>query len=141
MPTILVPFDGSEPSLRAVEYAAKLAKVSENTTVIVLNVQAPVPSFWPEKLVNEDMLHAYYEAEGAKTLEAAELLLREVGLPCRSEVRAGFAGHTIADFAKDERVDSIVMGTRGMGAVGSFVMGSVAQKVVHLALVPVTLVK
>ena len=33
------------------------------------------------------------------------------------------------------------MGTRGMGAVAGLVMGSVAQKVVHLAAVPVTLVK
>ena len=141
MPTILVPFDGSEPALRAIEYAAKLVKTSDNPLVIVLNLQAPVPSYWPEKLVNEDMLRAHYESEGAKTLEAAERLLREVGVPCRSEVRAGLAGDTIADFARDERVDGIVMGTRGMGAVGSLVMGSVAQKVVHLAPVPVTLVK
>ena len=71
MPTILVPFDGSEPALRAIEYAAKLVKTSDNPLVIVLNLQAPVPSYWPEKLVNEDMLRAHYESEGAKTLEAA----------------------------------------------------------------------
>lgn len=141
MPTILVPFDGSEPALRAVEYAAKLAKAGDNPIVIVLNVQAPAPSFWPEKLVNEDILREHYESEGAKTLGAAECRLREMGVPCRSEVRAGLAGDTIAEFARDERVDGIVMGTRGMGAVGNLLMGSVAQKVVHLAAVPVTLVK
>ncbi len=141
MPTILVPFDGSEPALRAVEYAAKLAKAGDNHAIVVLNVQAPAPSFWPEKLVNEDMLRAHYASEGAKTLEAAERRLREVGVPFRSEVRAGLAGDTIAEFARDERVDSIMMGTRGMGAVGSLVMGSVAQKVVHLTALPVTLVK
>jgi nucleotide-binding universal stress UspA family protein len=34
-----------------------------------------------------------------------------------------------------------VLGTRGMGALGSFFMGSVAQRVVHLSKVPVLLVK
>ena len=37
--------------------------------------------------------------------------------------------------------DGIVMGTRGMGAIGNLVMGSVATKVVHLTKLPVTLVK
>jgi nucleotide-binding universal stress UspA family protein len=37
--------------------------------------------------------------------------------------------------------DGIVMGTRGMSAVGNLVMGSVATKVIHLTKLPVTLVK
>lgn len=141
MPIILVPFDGSEPALRALEHAAKLAKTGDKPAIIVLNVQAPMPSFWPEKLVTEDMLREHYAAEGAKTLAAAERLLREAGVPSRSAVRSGLAGATIAEFAREERVDGIVMGTRGMGAVGGLVLGSVATRVVHLAEVPVTLVK
>lgn len=43
--------------------------------------------------------------------------------------------------AKSEGVDVIVMGTRGMGALGNLALGSTATKVVHLADVPVTLVK
>ncbi|MFN5167526.1 MAG: universal stress protein [Pseudomonadota bacterium] len=39
------------------------------------------------------------------------------------------------------QVDGIVMGSRGMGALGNLAFGSVATKVVHLADVPVTLVK
>ncbi len=40
-----------------------------------------------------------------------------------------------------EGVDVIVMGTRGMGALANLALGSTATKVVHLAEVPVTLVK
>jgi len=49
--------------------------ISLNTTeplIVLLNVQSPAPSFWPEKLITEDILQAYYAAEGAKILQAAE---------------------------------------------------------------------
>jgi nucleotide-binding universal stress UspA family protein len=38
-------------------------------------------------------------------------------------------------------MDEVVMGTRGMGALGTLLLGSVAYRVVHLVHVPVTLVK
>jgi nucleotide-binding universal stress UspA family protein len=47
----------------------------------------------------------------------------------------------IANLARRLRCDSIVMGTRGMTALGNLVLGSLATRVVHLAGVPVTLVK
>jgi nucleotide-binding universal stress UspA family protein len=47
----------------------------------------------------------------------------------------------IAEVGRQENCDAIVMGTRGMGAVSGLVLGSVATKVIHLADVPVTLVK
>ena len=43
--------------------------------------------------------------------------------------------------AEELNCDAIIMGTRGMGALGNLVMGSIATKVVHLTRLPVTLVK
>jgi len=56
-------------------------------------------------------------------------------------MRTGQYGETIANYAKEKQCDRIVMGTRGLGAVGGLLLGSVARKVIHLADVPITLVK
>lgn len=50
----------------------------------------------------------------------------------------GLTSTTIVSYAKDHGWDSIMM---GMGAFGSWILGSTANQVVHLAKVPVTLVK
>ena len=141
MNRILVPVDGSEQVKRALLYAIEFTKRCGTTEIELLNVQSPAPSFWPEKLITEDMLQAYYAAEGAKTLHAAERLLREAGVSYCSEVRVGQAAETIAHYAQEKSVDGIVMGTRGIGTMKGLVLGSVATGVVHLVSLPVTLVK
>jgi nucleotide-binding universal stress UspA family protein len=55
--------------------------------------------------------------------------------------RAGQVAKTIADVAREEGVGQIVMGTRGLGGVQGLLLGSVATQVIHLAEVPVTLIK
>jgi nucleotide-binding universal stress UspA family protein len=56
-------------------------------------------------------------------------------------MRVGSSGQAIAEYADKLRCDQIVMGTRGLGSIGSLVLGSVATQVVHLTEHPVTLVK
>lgn len=55
-----------------------------------------------------------------------------------ADVLIGDAATKIVRVAKSERVHTIVMGTRGMGALGNLALGSTAIKVIHLAEVPVT---
>jgi len=74
-------------------------------------------------------------------LGAAEMVLKEADVPHTKEVLVGDIAEVIARRADELGRDSIVMGTRGMTAIGGLVMGSVATKVVHAANVPVTLVK
>ncbi len=141
MNRILIPVDGSEQAKRALHYAIEFAKRCGTTEIELLNVQTPAPSFWPEKLITEDMLQAYYAAEGGKTIQIAESLLLDSNISYHSEVRVGSAAETIAHYSQEVSADGIVMGTRGMGSVKGLVLGSVATGVVHLASVPVTLIK
>jgi nucleotide-binding universal stress UspA family protein len=62
-------------------------------------------------------------------------------MPVNAAMRIGSSGQAIAEYANELRCDQIVMGTRGLGSIGSLVLGSVATQVVHLTEHPVTLVK
>jgi nucleotide-binding universal stress UspA family protein len=55
--------------------------------------------------------------------------------------KTGQVAKTIVEVAGEEGVDQIVMGTRGLGGVQGLLLGSVATQVIHLADVPVTLLK
>ena len=57
------------------------------------------------------------------------------------EQLTGEPAETIAHRAEELGCESIIMGTQGLGKLGVLVMGSVAQRVMHHATVPVTLVK
>ena len=74
-------------------------------------------------------------------LENGAAVLKEAGVAYTTEVLIGHVGAVIAQCADDRQCDMIIMGTRGMGAIGNLLMGSVSTRVVHFAHVPVTLVK
>ena len=136
---ILIPVDGSDNALRAVRHVLDTRHwYSTPIDVHLLNVQPPVASGAVKMFISKDQLQEYYEEEGQAALTKA---VRGAGLECHARVGIGDVAATIAGFAKSEGYDLIVMGTRGMGAVGNMVLGSVATKVIHLSPVPVQLVK
>ena len=141
MNNVLVPIDGSPAALRALAYVLRELRNRPDVPVHLLNVQAPLLHPWPGKLVSPDMIEAELRGEGGQILAQAEAMAQTVGVTCVPHVSIGAAAEEIASYAAKHGCDAIVMGTRGMGAVGSLVMGSVAQKVVHLVPAPVTLVK
>lgn len=138
---ILVPIDGSRLSLRALDHAIALAGKTGGT-IHLLTVEAPldpygmVPSYIPSKRHRE-----LTRERALKTLQPA--VRRAQAARARHEVLVewGETAETIATVARRLKCGGIVMGTRGMGAVGTLFLGSVATKVVHLAKAPVTLVK
>jgi nucleotide-binding universal stress UspA family protein len=137
----LIPIDDSPSALRALALAIDAVRGQADGQVHVLNVQAPMLHTWPGKLVSPDMIAAELRSKGEKLLVQPEIMALTDGLACVPEVRIGAAAEVIAAYAAEQGCDAIVMGTRGIGAVVGLVMGSVAQRVVHLAGVPVTLVK
>ncbi len=73
--------------------------------------------------------------------EPAKEIAKVAGAPYTAEILTGNTAPQIVEHAEALGCDGIVMGTRGMSAIGNLIMGSVATKVVHLARIPVTLVK
>jgi nucleotide-binding universal stress UspA family protein len=107
---VLVPVDGLEASLRAVDYAIKIA----DSSLVLLNVQ-------DLGVANEFVdCKEIAEQAAAKALKDATDKAEAAGADFKSVARTGPVAERIAQVARDEDVEHIVMGTRGLGrALGS----------------------
>ena len=141
MDNVLVPIDGSAAALRALTYALRELGVRPDAQLHLLNVQAPLRHPWPGKLVSPRMIDVEQQTEGSQLLAPAEAMALTAGIACEAHVAIGAVAEEIVACAARHACDAIVMSTHGRGAVAGLVLGSVAQKVVHLTHVPVTLVK
>ena len=92
-------------------------------------------------LINADLIEKAQQIEAKKLLKSACALLEKAELKYIQHAETGPIARTIVDYAKTHACDSIVMGSRGMGAFANLVLGSIANQVVHLTDIPVTLVK
>jgi len=139
---LLVPVDGSDNAMRALEYAIQLAKQCRPMELVIVYAQLEPPLF--------DELAVYLPEEKTKELQRkhGEDILRpsieranKAGVVFTSQVLFGDIPQSIVSCAETLGCDGIVMGTRGMGAILNLIAGSVATKVIHLTKLPVTLVK
>jgi nucleotide-binding universal stress UspA family protein len=138
---ILLPVDGSESSVRAAHHVAGLARCLVDLEVHLVNVQPLGDDWMVRRMIKADEL-AKMEHEWAESAIAPiRAVLGATGVACVDHVAQGEVAETIARLAKELACDQIVMGTRGHGALRDLFLGSVAIKVLHLANVPVTLVK
>ena len=140
---LLVPIDGSAPSLRAVEHAIGLAGDRAGSEIILLNVQGPetldVSDFTAVVTAPADRARAARQSKAALRKAVARCEQAKARFTARAEI--GPVAETIADLTRRLEVDQIVIGSRGLGALGGLFLGSVATKVARLVRVPVTLVK
>lgn len=136
---ILVPMDGSEPALHALEEAIR--RVAEGGGRIrVLNAQLPIPAAVGDFL-GPGAVQTYYREEGEKALAPARERLTAAGVEHEVEMSVGAIADTITSDAVEQGCDGIIMGSRGLGGLKGAILGSVASKVLNLAEVPVTIVK
>lgn len=143
MKRVLVPVDGSDCALRAVDYVIRdraRSAAAEEYDVHLLNVQPPLPRDVTQ-FVGHAQVADFHRAESASALQSAEAALEQAGVPFTAHAEVGHLGETIAQRADDLGCDLIVMGAHGRGALADFLVGSIATRVIHLARVPVLLVK
>ncbi len=138
---ILLPVDGSDNSARAVEYVITLVAAFGETEIHLINVQDALSSLQSQECWTAEQCALLQRQASEMALTAARTRLDAADIPYTVEMAAGPVAQTIVDSAREWQCDMIVMGTRGMGALGNLLLGSVAAQVVHLAHVPVALVK
>ncbi|MTI81878.1 MAG: universal stress protein [Firmicutes bacterium] len=138
MKKYLLAVDGSEISKQAAKYLAgitKLHKTFDVTIAYVINLKKEY-SHEPYKDINDTQQDT--KANGSKLLNEYVVMFDK---PITKVLLEGDPGAEIVKYANLNEFDHIVMGTRGLGNIKGFVLGSVSQRVVHDAKCPVTLVK
>lgn len=136
---ILVPVDGSDASLRAVDHAIALVRRGLAPGVHLLNVQPPVRGVG--SFVSKSDLDTYHRDEGLKVLVPAVERLEAAGIDFDRHIAVGDPGPTVAGFVTTLGAEHVVMGTHGRRAVTEMFLGSVARHVIGHCAVPVTLLR
>jgi len=138
---ILVPIDGSDNSLKALDAAIFLAKrcnakiVCLYSVVIIPITEAQMVA--PIQFQIEDKKYA------KKVLENAKNLVKRNNVEFFQVINFGNAGYNIVKYVKNKtnRIDLVVIGSRGMGSIKEMFLGSTSNYVLHKSPVPVTVVK
>ena len=141
---LLLAVDGSDPAIRATRKLIETADLFKDPVQVELvGVHLPIPKIGGlfNTVVNQQMVERYYRDEGAQMLAASEKLLSEAGVAHTSHILVGQIAETLVEHGDANGCRMIFMGTRGMSALSNMVMGSIATKAVHLAQVPVVLVR
>ncbi|MEN6517335.1 MAG: universal stress protein [Methanospirillum sp.] len=138
--TLLLATDGSENARRATEYAIELAAGLSLSFILVVHVVGKAPS--EAELVRAGLdVHALLEEEARRAVKPTLDLLDAAKVPYSLRAALGDPAAVILGIAEKESADLLVLGSRGLGALSGLVMGSVSQKLVHLAPCPVLIVK
>jgi len=140
---ILVPVDGSKYSQEGLKVAVEFAK-TRGAEICLLSV---VPDFTDIDLEisagERDRVAQRLESRGESIIQEARRMLEaeNVSADCRSNVVATSITDAIIDVAEKEKMDLIVIGSRGLSKSSRFKLGSVASKVVAYAPCSVYVVK
>lgn len=141
---VLVPIDGSAESDAAFEFAIEH---HPDGVITVLHVISPTEGLVGDgdvSYVNQQTIDSAMK-RGENLCERAREQFESRGHDTRttfdSAVRVGRPATTIVEFAEENDVDHIVMGSEGRSGVARVLLGSVAETVVRRAPVPVTVVR
>lgn len=130
---ILVGYDGSRASRKAVEKATKITKVFGAKLILVTVIPSPVP------LVGELLVPSTFELKEAIETAKRELekMARELSeiheINVEYRVLQGDPAEELTRYAEEKGCDLIIVGRRGAGRLGRLLLGSVSEKVIRLA--------
>lgn len=137
---ILVPVDGSEDSNKALNYAIDIAKKYSGTINLIHVVRSAATLTVAPAEVFLDITKQLIES-GKGILKESQAKINESGIEESTEILQGHPGSQIVQFAEKIEADMIIMGSRGLGIVARFVLGSTSDYVSDNAKCPVLIVK
>ncbi len=133
---VLVAYDGSEQAGRALDWAAHMAR--DGSTVAVIGV---APTLAASPRIADAVDPRSDVVAHRRQLDEAVAILAASGVTAETLLKIGNPAEEIITAAQDGGFDVILVGIRGMGAVERFLIGSVADRLVRYATVPVLVVR
>ncbi len=132
---VLVAVDGSENSLKAVKVAAGIAKSREAELTVLHVLTLPVAAYYGDVPVQINKIEDEMRPQSEKYVSDAVSLAERNGVRAGTKIieRIESPVKGITDYASENDIDLIVVGTRGMGGFKRLLLGSVAAGVVHYA--------
>ena len=144
MKNVVIGYDGSNCADTAVELVSSLAwrpDASVSLIAVVPDVRG-VRSVWGAAIAGTSaQIDEQLSLQATELLETPAARLRDRGLACQPVVGRGRVPQAITELAERVKADLIVVGSRGLGTIGSTLLGSVSQEVVDLALSPILVVR
>jgi nucleotide-binding universal stress UspA family protein len=140
MEKILLPVDGSRSAKSAIDYAVS-SQCAKRREIHLLNVQTAVTPNSVVLFPTVEMMAKARQSAGEEVLRPVRAMLEAHGIGYTAQVVLGDVAENIVRCAAERGCSSILMGTRGMSAMGNLMFGSVAARVVSRAEIPVTLIK
>ena len=142
---ILLATDGSEGALRAAEIAAEIAKRFDAKVTVTYVVVPPMPVTTMVDLPGFDIgptfVTRYLEETGNAVSRRTGKALEDAGVKYDLRSEVGHPAESIINVATEGKYDLIVIGSRGLSGIKSFFLGSVSDRVAHLAHCPVLIVR
>jgi nucleotide-binding universal stress UspA family protein len=137
---ILVPVDGSEDSLRALDHAIYLAKKTDASITAMHVIENPPTVYVESQKILNDLL-AKFRTESANILDKCKQIAAKSDVEIETVIGEGDAASNIVGYAQNEGFDTIIIGRRGLGRFKEIVLGSISNKVLHHAKCSVMIVK
>ena len=137
---ILLATDGSENASRAADAAISLAKGLSLPSITIIHIVTDPPS--ESRMVQAKFdVHSLLEEESRKITSGTIARCDTAGIGYTLKVAIGDPAPEILAHVQKEQPDLVVIGSRGLGTLKGVLMGSVSQKIAHLAPCPVLIVK
>ncbi len=136
---ILIPFDGSDVPQEIIAPAIALGRLTNATYTLFQTIEIFLPDYGFGGYAPTDFVIDAWRIEAQQYLDRIATGLRAEGLKVQTDVRIGSPATTILEYARDHAVDLIALETHGRSGAVRLFLGSVADKIVRGAGVPILL--
>lgn len=134
---ILVPLDGSKYSKKVIQYACDFSIAFDAEIILIYVVEKSMPV----NLLDQKEYLKILRKFGEKTLDNAKNILAKKQLDAKIILAQGNIVNEINKTAKKEKCDLIIVGNKGLGAVGRMLLGSVSNKLAQSSSCSLVIVK